>query len=398
MMVELTKLVNKLESGSRPKGGVKNNSIGIPSLGAEHLNANGGFNFNKVKFVPEEFFGRQKNGVIEFEDILVVKDGATTGKVSFVDEGFPYKKASINEHVFKLSINKDLALPKFIFWHLFSNVGKQQILEDFRGATVGGISRGFIDMVKIPLPSLEDQKRVVRELDAADALRKKRKQAIALLDDYLKAVFLEMFGDPVTNPKKLEMRKFGEVIEDIRYGSSEKSADRQNDGTVAILRIPNILNGYVNFNDLKFQSLSQKETWKLSLFTGDILFVRTNGNPDYIGRCAVYENSMPCVFASYLIRVRLGRNSGFAPMFIRYCFSMDCYRGKIRKESRTTAGNYNINTQGIKNFDLISPSLSMQERFVAMLRNTEQLKGLMNNQSNELDINFNALMQGAFNA
>jgi len=98
-----------IESGSRPKGGVGTDGE-IPSLGAEHLNDEGGFDFSKLKKVSRDFYSKQKRGIINISDILLVKDGATTGKVSYVGEDFIYKEASINEHLFRIQTKKNLVL------------------------------------------------------------------------------------------------------------------------------------------------------------------------------------------------------------------------------------------------------------------------------------------------
>ena len=100
--IPLEKLISSLESGNRPKGGVKKYESGIPSIGGEHLDNKGGFNFTKIKFVPNKFYEKLSKGIIQENDILIVKDGATTGKISFVDNNFPFKQACVNEHVFIL--------------------------------------------------------------------------------------------------------------------------------------------------------------------------------------------------------------------------------------------------------------------------------------------------------
>ena len=215
--VSLTDLFSSLESGSRPKGGIVEGVGEVPSLGAEHLNGQGGFNFTKLKMVPRDFFDSMSKGLIKQGDILIVKDGATTGKVSFVDDDFPFAEASINEHVFLLRLKENKAFHKYVFWHLISTTGQQQILQDFRGATVGGISRGFTDKVEIPLPPLDEQRRIAAILDKADAIRRKRQESIRLTEEFLRSTFLEMFGDPVTNPKGWDIKKFVEV------GSDRKS-------------------------------------------------------------------------------------------------------------------------------------------------------------------------------
>ena len=154
-----------LESGSRPRGGVRGILEGIPSLGGEHLNADGSFNFEKIKYIPAEYFKSLNKGQIYPNDIIVVKDGATTGKTSFVDSHFPHKHAAVNEHLFIVRVDPKVAFPKFVFYHLFSSKGQQQILSDFRGATVGGISRNFPLKVTVPIPSLTEQERIVSELE-----------------------------------------------------------------------------------------------------------------------------------------------------------------------------------------------------------------------------------------
>ncbi|MEI6520708.1 MAG: restriction endonuclease subunit S, partial [bacterium] len=77
-IVKLSKVVKELESGSRPKGGVSSDTGTIPSLGAEHLSDEGGFKFYKNKFISIDFFNNLTSGKIKINDILIVKDGATT--------------------------------------------------------------------------------------------------------------------------------------------------------------------------------------------------------------------------------------------------------------------------------------------------------------------------------
>src|SRR5205085_529539 len=97
--VKLGTITLELNSGGRPKGGADASGT-IPSLGAEHLNNYGGFNFTNVKYVPETYFRMMRRGKINPDDILIVKDGATTGKISYVPPHFEFKEAAINEHLF----------------------------------------------------------------------------------------------------------------------------------------------------------------------------------------------------------------------------------------------------------------------------------------------------------
>lgn len=160
----LRRILKSLESGSRPKGGVSGISEGVPSIGAEHLNADGGFCFNRIKYIPKEYASRLKRGRIQPGDVLIVKDGATTGKVSYVDQQYPFVESFVNEHVF-ICRPSQAVCGKYLFYFLRSNSGHSQIMATFHGAAQGGISSAFADEVYVPLLSLEDQSGIVNYLD-----------------------------------------------------------------------------------------------------------------------------------------------------------------------------------------------------------------------------------------
>src|SRR6266498_5280945 len=192
---KLADLLITLENGGRPAGGVASITNGVPSVGGEHLTADGGFDFSKVKYVPEEYFQNMRRGHIQTDDILIVKDGATTGKISFVTRDFPFKKAAVNEHVFILRVNKDKVLSKFLFYNLFSPPGQKQILANYRGAAIGGINQSFTQNTIVHIPTLPEQERIVRLLDEAESLRATRERANARMEQFVPALFQEMFDD-----------------------------------------------------------------------------------------------------------------------------------------------------------------------------------------------------------
>lgn len=151
----LSDLIEGLISGSRPKGGVRGIADGVPSVGGEHLTDEGTFNFAKVKFVPRTFYEGMKRGHIQVDDILIVKDGATTGKVALVRDTFPYEEAVVNEHVFILRPKADHD-PRYIFWYLHSSEGQERVLEHFQGAAQGGINQRFAPGTIVPIPPTKD--------------------------------------------------------------------------------------------------------------------------------------------------------------------------------------------------------------------------------------------------
>jgi type I restriction enzyme S subunit len=162
--VPLSKILLTLESGSRPKGGVRGIETGIPSVGGEHLNDSGGFRFENIKYIPMPFFEKMRRGRIQTGDILIVKDGATTAKVSLIRSDFPYNPAMVNEHVFICRFIEGIYSP-FVFYFLFSQVGQNRILENFQGSAQGGINQTFAENTNVPIAPFTEQQRIVARVE-----------------------------------------------------------------------------------------------------------------------------------------------------------------------------------------------------------------------------------------
>lgn len=159
----LREISKTIASGQRPKGGVRYIEEGVPSIGGEHVTSEGDFNFEDIKYIPRDFHQKQKKSWINPLDILIVKDGATTGKVAIVPEDFPFKECNINEHVFKIEVKNDYN-PYYLFSYLFSSLGQEQINRLISGAAQKGITRDAIESVKIITPPAEIQDNIADEV------------------------------------------------------------------------------------------------------------------------------------------------------------------------------------------------------------------------------------------
>lgn len=286
---------------------------------------------------------------------------------------------------------------KYLVYYLRSKFFVDWVSQQVAGAKMPRVSMKVFWDHEISLPSLEEQKRIATILDKADAIRRKRYQAIDLADQFLRSVFLEMFGDPVGNPKGWPKVPFRNLVSEFRYGSSQKALNVKTELALPILRIPNVSHGAIDLNDdLKYVELPAPEIGRLKLTKGDLLFVRTNGNPHYIGRCAVFDDERDFLFASYLIRARLKENAELTPNFIQYCLSVPSYRSKIVKETRTTAGNFNINTKGLGALELIVPSDKKLREFEEVQARVKRLLARLQEQSLKANALFNSLSQSAF--
>ncbi len=202
-MIQLGEIC-EIFNGSRPKGGAVNS--GVLSIGGEHINADGSFNLEKPKYIPEKFFKELKRGKLEVGDILVVKDGATTGKMGYFDENAPFDVGAVNEHVFILRADTKKIMPFYLFQFLKSKRGNTEILKHKTGAAQGGINLS-IKKIKIPLPPLEVQKEIVEQIEV-------KQNAINHAKEIIKNLARERryFGQELRSLEGVELLPLGDVL------------------------------------------------------------------------------------------------------------------------------------------------------------------------------------------
>jgi type I restriction enzyme, S subunit len=396
--VSLSKILNSLESGSRPKGGIVNGVGEVFSLGGEHLDSNGGFYFSNEKYVTAEFHASMKRGIVKPNDVLIVKDGATTGKVSFVLPSFPYKPACINEHLFRLEINPQIADPQYVFYYLFSPVGNQEILSDFRGATVGGISQDFANKVKVPLPPLEEQRRIAGILARADRLRQMRRYALQLSDGYLQAVFLRMFGDPVTNPMGWEKRPLGSILSSIDSGDSPVCEDRvAQDYEWGVLKLSAVTSCSYLERENKAITSRTKPQPKLEVKTGDLLFSRKN-TYNLVGASAyVYRTRDRLMLSDLIFRLNIEDNETVNPVFLWQNLIFPSQRKIIQKLAGGTAGSMpNISKGRLQTANILLPPIGLQIKYSNIVHKHLRLRYQQNEALRQADHLFDTLLHRAF--
>jgi len=156
-------LVEPLISGQSPKGGVKYSVGEIPSLVIGNMLDSGELIFDELNYVSADFYEKRKEKLqLKVNDILIAKDGATTGKVCIVMENFPFEDCMFNEHIFRLRIDTAKAHPLYVFHFLYGSLGQMQLKREISGGAQGGITREFVEKIMIPIPPIEIQKEIVK--------------------------------------------------------------------------------------------------------------------------------------------------------------------------------------------------------------------------------------------
>lgn len=406
--VQLLDILQTLENGSRPKGGVQGILEGIPSLGGEHLNSNGGFKFGNLKYVPEAFAKKMNRGLIKENDILIVKDGATTGKTSFVDQKFPYKLAFVNEHVF-ISRTFSNINSKAIFYFLISKLGQERILDNFTGSAQGGINQKFASNTLIPLAPLAEQNRIVAKLDILfnqlETIKTSMENIPVLLRDFKQQVLTQAVTGKLTEKwrkeKKLEEWSY-ELAQDccskVQSGGTPKGSNFEITG-IPFLKVYNIVNNKINFeyNPQYVSELIQNSQIKKSItFPGDVV-MNIVGPP--LNKIAIIPEDYPEWNLNQAITLFRTKNY-LSHKFLYYFFCEGSSVNSLINETKGVVGQVNISLSQCRNFLIPVPSPQEQKEIVNKIESLfdkadnieEQYKSL----KNKVDILPQAILHKAF--
>lgn len=262
-----------------------------------------------------------------------------------------------------------------------------------KGATVKGITLDVLRQLEIPLPPLSEQKRIAAILNKADAIRRKRQQAIQLSDQFLRAVFLEMFGDPVTNPMGWDEVILKDIA-DIRSGVTKgKKIDPSTAVTLPYMRVANVQDGYLDLEDIQNITVSPKDAEKCRLESGDILLTE-GGDPDKLGRGYVWHGEVEdCIHQNHIFSVRVHNHEKVNPLFLSAVISSQRGKRYFLKVGKQTTGIATINKTVLSEFMPIVPPYDVQMKYISAVHKVESLKEL--HQSSNQSI-FESISQKAF--
>lgn len=218
----------------------------------------------------------------------------------------------------------------------------------------------FLRRLEVPLPPLDEQRRIAAILDKADALRCKRKRVIALFDDFIRSVFLDMFGDPQLAKSNM-FRPLSQLVRSIDYGVTASA--NLNPVGPKFLRITDIQDGAVDWNAVPFCEAPISKLMAASLSTGDIVFARTGATTgkSFLIDCLAEDT----VFASYLIRVSAGKN--IIPEWLFHFFQTDFYWSYIKRSARGAAQG-GVNATSLGNLPVPIIPIEAQSRFSLIAR------------------------------
>lgn len=341
-------------------------------------------------FISEELFDeyRNKYGAPEPGDLMVSAVG-TLGACYVVqpNDRFYYKDAS----VLRFHPSEEVE-PRYI-QHAFRTRLLLDQVNSGSGSTVGTFTISRAKKTKIPLPPLAEQKRIAAILDAADKLRAKRREAIAQLDTLLQSTFLDMFGDPVTNPMGWDVVELDSLVEDgdkINYGVVQPGDDYP--GGKPLVRVGDFTNGVLSDQSLKYIDPEVEKKYSRSRLVGNEILVSCVGS---IGNAC----TVPVAFKGYNIARAVARvplKKGVSREFILNCIRSKSVQNYFTKQTRTVS-QPTLNISLIKQAPIIAPPKQQQLKFVQLVESLRKVQGIGKLHFFELEKLFNSLQQRVFN-
>jgi len=288
---------------------------------------------------------------------------------------------------------KDLLDPVFAYYWAISGETRFQIRQLVKGIH---LYPRDVERLKIFLPPLEEQKRIAAILDKADAIRKKRKQAIELTEQFLRSAFLDMFGDPITNPKAWPTAIMKDCIADISSGWSAKSDDKVREpNDWAVLKISAVTSGRFLPSEHKVVSSIGSGRKLVVPKRGDLLFSRANTRELVAATCLVEADSERLFLPDKLWRLTVSNDMN--PEYLRYLLAHPRYRSYLTRQATGTSGSMlNVSQQKLMGMKLPKPPIEVQQAFSDIVWKTYQLQATSNESAENMTAQFNGLTQRAF--
>jgi type I restriction enzyme S subunit len=304
--------------------------------------------------------------------------------------GIIRKEAASNQQITSLTFNGEIDIDYAYYWFL---ANRMRLEEQANQAVVPILNNERLLEIELSYPKqISEQKSIAARLATADYLHHARQYSLEVNAAFLPAVFMNMFGDPKTNPKGWDMCLIEDIVEFSQYGTSKKSnSDKRG---YPILGMANVTNsGRIDLSALRHVELEKGEFDDLRLQNGDIIFNRTNST-ELVGKTTFWNLDMGAVLASYLVRLRL--KPEVIPAFFSALLNTGYFKNLFRDRCKKAVGQSNISPTLLKEFPVYIPPLLLQRKFAALVERMERLRAVQREALRQAEHLFQSLLHDAF--
>jgi type I restriction enzyme S subunit len=335
-------------------------------------------------------------------DIIIEKSGGSptqpVGRVVYFEN--PDEDTYLcNNFTTILRPDRNKVHPEFLFYLLHSNHKNGKTLR-YQNKTTGIINLkldSYLDS-EIQLPSLDDQIRIAHLLGKVETLITQRKQHLQQLDDLLKSVFLEMFGDPSRNERGWTKGRIGQAIK-VQGGFAFKSKDIASSGAVKLVKIANVHFENLTWNDVSYVPDSFLDVYKkFVLHEDDLLIALTRPvikSLNVVKTAAVRKEDLPCLLNQRVARFLIDQSRIKKRFFLQFCYT-EFFRKTV--DGLCPPGlQPNISTNQIEEIPIFYPPVALQNDFEAIANKVEGIKFHYQSSLTKLEALYGVLSQQTFN-
>jgi restriction endonuclease S subunit len=366
----------------------------LPILKANNIQENG-LNTSSLIYIHKSKI--KKEQLIKKGDLLLAASSGSkdiVGKNVFFENDFD---GSFGAFCKVVRPNQDI-YPRFLSVFFKTPIYKRHIRNLIQGANINNLRNEDIDSLRIPEFSHQDQIHIANILCKAENLITQRKQSIAMLDEFLKSTFLEMFGDPVRNEKGWKKNTLNTVINGIDSGWSPVCLNkpRNNESEWAILKLSAVT--YRKFNPLENKLLDQNISIKKGIVpqSGDLLFSRKN-TYQLVGAAAfVFEDHKRLLLPDTIFRINYKKDK-IDGLYLWFLLNDFTFRNVIQSLASGASGSMpNISKEKLNRLKISIPPIKLQTQFAQIVEKTEVLKIQYQSSLLELENLYGSLSQRAF--
>ena len=397
-MARLSDLATVITKGTTPTSlGFAFQNEGINFVKIESVDDNGNFIFEKFDHISNGCHEKLKRSQLQENDILFSIAGAI-GRTAIVTKDI--LPANTNQALAIIRIPEGVINYSFLLYILQSSAVIEQTEKKKQGVAQLNLSLKDIGDFIIPDIPLEQQKIIVETLDKVNNVISLRKQQLSKLDELVKSRFIEMFGNPISNPKNLPVKTLKQLSTLITNGNTPKGgSENYVENGILFLRSQNVWRNRIELDDVAYiDETTHRSLKKSSLRYKDILITKTgriNTENSSLGRAALYlgkDNSANINGHVYLVRL----DGSVVPEYVVTILTSEAYRKYIRKVCVGGIDKRQINLDQVEDFPIILPSFELQEQFASFVEQVDKSKFEIQKSLEKLETLKKALMQKYF--
>ena len=324
--------------------------------------------YEAEKYITQIGYDNSSTRMMPVDTVMIALTGATAGKIGYLNF-----EACGNQSITGI-LPCDELNQRYLYFYLISQ--RNKILADCIGGAQPHISQGYVKNMRVPVPTKEEQQSIVEKLKGLTAIISQRQNEIELLDDLIKARFVEMFGDPELNPKKWPIETLGDVLSvEPQNGLYKPQSDYVQDGTgIPILRIDAFYDGKLtDLSGLKRLNCTDTERSRYLLVENDIVINRVN-SLEYLGKCAWITGLIePTVFESNMMRFHVDE-SRINPCYITRLLCSPFIYKQILNRAKKAVNQASINQRDVQNLKILIPPVELQKQYAAFVAQVDKSK------------------------